>query len=202
MTTPLEALSFLSHQEPTPAYFVSFHEEINREKNDRGAAVLLGCHIELCLRYAIRNNLSQLENIQKLLFRSVGPLRSFEAKIRLGYGLGLFGPETKNNLDCIKGIRNAFAHAIIPITFDTPEVASVCRMMTMPEILPPRAIDPETFEPRGVLNMAPRPAPREIFQKICEATSHNLFVMGRVISRRSPSDPQYESSGRRHGPLP
>jgi hypothetical protein len=55
MTTALEALARLSRQEPTPEYFIAFQEEINAEKNDRGAAILLVCNVEICLRALMRN---------------------------------------------------------------------------------------------------------------------------------------------------
>jgi len=189
MKAALQALSSLAYQDPTPAYFAAFHEEIKREKNDRGAAILLSCHVEVCLRYAIRRGMKvkaqKIKDTEKLLFKSGGPLHSFEGKLRVGFALGVFGDETKYNLDCIKGIRNAFAHAVTPITFETPQVSTVCKFMKMPEILPPCAIDPATLKPRGILGEFP--GVREIFQKICEATSHNLFLV---------------SVNERYGPLP
>jgi hypothetical protein len=203
MTTPLEALSSLSRQDPTPQYFVAFHEEVQREKNDRGAAILLACHVEICLRYAIHHNLVVVKKeSQRLLFHTGSPLISFEAKIRIGYSMGMFGKQTKVNLDCIKGIRNAFAHAVIPLTFETPQIMEVCKLMVMPEILPPRSIRPDTLEPTGLL--PPFPTPRQTFQKICEALSHNLFLVGTLVSRGTRTDPKIGRSEARtlRGPLP
>jgi hypothetical protein len=188
MTTPLEALAYLSRQDPTPEYFLAFHEEVNAEKNQRGAAILLASNLEVCLRYAISRNLAVVDDNYKLLFHSGAPLRCFEGKIRIGYGMGIFGDQTKNNLDCIKVIRNAFAHAVIPITFETAEIKAVCETMVMPEILYPRAISGTTGEPIGALQ--PNATTRQKFQKICEAISHNLFLFGTTISRGIPSDPE------------
>jgi hypothetical protein len=200
MTTELQSLAKLSHQDPTPEYFAAFHEEINTEKNDRGAAILLACNVEICLRFAIDRNLTIGTEAHKELFHIGGaPLRSFEAKIRIGYNMGLYRDQTKHNLDCIKGIRNAFAHAVIPIKFETPEVKAVCDTMTMPEICFPRAIDAKTLEPRGTL---PADAsPRITFQKICEAISHNLFMFG-TTSRGIPSDPEVGVPVKRVMPKP
>jgi hypothetical protein len=180
MTTALEALAQLSHQEPTPEYFVAFHEEVNAEKNHRGAAILLASNIEVSLRYAIARLLVTVDDSYKTLFRTSAPLSSFNAKIRFGYAIGLYKEQTTENLDRIRGIRNAFAHAVIPITFDTPEVSKVCGEMTMPEILPPRAFNASTMEAIGA--MPKNPTSRERFQKICEAISHNIFVVGMKIS--------------------
>jgi hypothetical protein len=199
MTTALEALARLSRQEPTPEYFIAFQEEINAEKNDRGAAILLACNVEICLRFAIDRNLTLGIDAYKDLFHTGGPLRSFEAKIRVGYNMGLFRDQTKHNLDCIKGIRNAFAHSITPIMFATAEVKTVCDTMTMPEICFPRAIDAKTHEPRGTLPVDA--TARLKFQRICEATSHNLFVFG-TISRGIPSDPEVGTPVKRVMPKP
>jgi hypothetical protein len=188
MTTALQALAYLSRQEPTPEYFVAFHDEINAEKNDRGAAILLACNVEICLRFAIDRNLTVGSEAHKELFHTGGaPLRSFEAKIRIGYNMGLYRDQTKHNLDCIKGIRNAFAHAVIPIKFETPKVKAVCDTMAMPEICYPQALDATTLEPRGALPVGA--TSRLKFQKICEAISHNLFMFG-TASRGIPSDPE------------
>jgi hypothetical protein len=180
LTTPLQALARLSRKDPTPEYFSRFHSEINAEPNHRGAAILLAANAEICLRYAIKRHLATTDDAEQILFQSGGPLRSFEAKIRVGYTMGLYGEKTKGNLDCIKAIRNAFAHTVIPIDFDTAEVKAVCDLMTMPEILPPRAIDAATYKPRGIL--PDFPTTRQRFQKICEAVSHNLFVL--ILSTR------------------
>jgi hypothetical protein len=177
MTTPLQALAQLSHKDPTPEYFARFHAEISAENNHRGAVILLASNTEICLRYAIRRHLAKTDytETEQLLYRTGGPLRSFEAKIRVGYTMGIYGAQTKNNLDCIKGLRNAFAHAVIPIDFDTPEVNAVCEQMTMPEILAPRAIEAATGLPTG--RLPDLVMPRQRFQKICEAVAHNLFVV-------------------------
>jgi hypothetical protein len=190
MARALEELSYLSRQEPTHQDFEAFQAEINAEKNDRGAAILLACNVEICLRIAIERNLTVESggDIYRLLFHSGSPMRSFEAKIRAGYGMGLYGDQTKSNLDCIKGIRNAFAYALVPINFETPQVKAVCDTMQMPEICFPRALSSATMEPGGALHH--NATTRQKFQKICEAISHNLFVFGSTICKGIPSDPQ------------
>jgi hypothetical protein len=163
--------SRFSRQDPTPEYFVRFFAEVNDEKNERGAVILLGANAELCLRYAIKRHLITADDVDWMLF--YGPLRGFEAKIRIGFTMGLYGLETKHNLDCIRAIRNAFAHAVIPISFETPEVRAAVELMTMPEILPPRAVD-KTGKPRGILPEFP--ATRKRFQNICEAVTGALQI--------------------------
>jgi hypothetical protein len=186
MANPMEALARLSRQDPTSEYFAAFHIEVNAEQNQRGAAILLACNTEIGLRYAIKRHLVPIEDedTERTLFHS-GPLRSFDAKIRMGYVMRLYGDQTRNNLDCIRFVRNAFAHATIPISFDTPEVKAVCDLMTMPEILPPRIVG-ETGRPKGIL--PDFPPTRKRFQAICEAVAHNLFVL--ILSRPNKSGAQ------------
>ncbi len=52
-----------------------------------------------------------------------GPLSTFSAKIRIAYALGAFGPRTKNDLNAIRRIRNAFAHAKQKLSFADSAVA-------------------------------------------------------------------------------
>jgi hypothetical protein len=63
------------------------------------------------------------------LFEERGPLSDFASKIQVGYAMGLFGPKTKQDLGLIREIRNAFAHSLALISFDTKEIADVCHML-------------------------------------------------------------------------
>jgi DNA-binding MltR family transcriptional regulator len=60
-------------------------------------------------------------NIERLL-DPPGPLSSFYGCIEMGFALGAFGPITYNDLHVVRRIRNGFAHAMVPLNFDTPEV--------------------------------------------------------------------------------
>ncbi len=46
-----------------------------------------------------------------------GPYGTFSAKIRMGHALRIYGDETRQNLDVLRAIRNAFAHTKKPIDF-------------------------------------------------------------------------------------
>jgi DNA-binding MltR family transcriptional regulator len=60
------------------------------------------------------------------LFDNNGQLSSFAAKINIGYALGIYGAEAKNDLNQIRDIRNAFAHTKTHIDFNIPEVLQIC----------------------------------------------------------------------------
>ena len=60
------------------------------------------------------------------LFAGNGPLATLSAKARVAYALGAFDRETRHDIDAIREIRNAFAHARMSLSFDTPEIAQMC----------------------------------------------------------------------------
>jgi hypothetical protein len=53
-----------------------------------------------------------------------GPLETFSQRITMGQVLQIYGPDTKYNLDLLRLLRNTFAHAHIPVTFETQEIAA------------------------------------------------------------------------------
>jgi hypothetical protein len=55
-----------------------------------------------------------------------GALYTFSAKLHCGYAVGLLSPAILADLNTVRSIRNAFAHATAPIDFDTPAVKGLC----------------------------------------------------------------------------
>jgi len=51
-----------------------------------------------------------------------GPLRSFSAKISMGYALGIYSEKIQHDLNIVRVIRNAFAHSKKLLDFDDPLV--------------------------------------------------------------------------------
>jgi hypothetical protein len=203
MTTPLEALISLSRRDPTPEHFSAFSAEVKDEKNNRGVAILLAANAEIALRTAIHRNLLVKEDSYSELFHAQrGILSSFEAKIRIGYSMGIYGDVHKINLDCIKAIRNAYAHSAQPISFDTPEVKAVCDLMQQVDAVAPRAVNAKTGKVEH--DLLGNETPRERYIKICGRVAHNLFWIGTTISPGIQCDPTnaYVPMTARHVPLP
>src|SRR5262249_47141854 len=65
------------------------------------------------------------------LFTGNGALASFSSRIQVASALGLLTREQRANLDYIREIRNAFAHATKPIRFATPEIKAVCALLVI-----------------------------------------------------------------------
>lgn len=99
----------------------------SRSSNGRGTALICGSLLEHNLEAAIRDKLVDLTNTEyKALFRGEAPLRTFSAKIKIGYALGLYGPVGRKQIELIKDIRNAFAHTLVPMNFTTKQVRDAC----------------------------------------------------------------------------
>lgn len=104
-----------------------FHESLQNE-SDRGV-VLISAELinnrltELFNKYLILNS-----NLRKeILENSVGPLHILSNKIKMAYCLGLIDKKNYNNLECIRKIRNKFAHRIFDASFDDTEIMQWCR---------------------------------------------------------------------------
>jgi hypothetical protein len=120
-------------------------------------------------------------------------LSTFARKIELGYALRIYGAQTKENLTTMRHLRNAFAHAKIPLTFDTPEVAAVCEQFTIMRVLPPSTVR----QPPEKSSMTPR----QLFEETATVIAHNLIwwslepVQGidpKALKLEISHDPSYE----------
>jgi len=118
----IRSLREITRLSPTSEEVDTLLTEIDTH-NHRAAAVLGAAFVEDALEYAIRHRFRPLsKSALEKLFEYPGPLSSFDAKIRIGFALGLYGEIVRNDLNVIRNIRNGFAHAKKPISFDIPEV--------------------------------------------------------------------------------
>jgi hypothetical protein len=88
--------------------------------------------VQLQLRIALERRLDIEAHRNEIFVIEYAPLRDFDAKIRMGHALGLFGPQTYEDLKLIKYIRNAFARAPSPISFSTVEIRQACDLLRIP----------------------------------------------------------------------
>jgi hypothetical protein len=96
----------------------------------RGAAVLGAALVEDVLQGCIEGRFVELSAVERdHLFSGTGPLSSFSAKTKLGFAMGIFGPRTRDDLDSVREIRNALAHAKRLFTFETPAIAAALRRL-------------------------------------------------------------------------
>jgi hypothetical protein len=126
--------------------------EIERPMNDRAAAIMAGAFVE------------------DALCRAVGRRSPFYSMIEAGFDRGLYKGLVRNDLHVIRNVRNAFAHAIKPITFDTPEVIEEVGKLQFPtwnQMTGGLAFGPARQENPH----------REIYANICRVLINELFLI-------------------------
>lgn len=101
-------------------------------QNDRSAALVLGAILEQSLETAILTHCVEMSEGDRTHLWGGGAedaVISFSAKIRLGYALGIYGPNSKADLDNIRHIRNLFAHTKTLLRFSSSEIRGLCFQM-------------------------------------------------------------------------
>jgi DNA-binding MltR family transcriptional regulator len=97
---------------------------------DRATAIIAALYAEDAIGALVRTYLARSDDkVMNELHGRDGPLSSFYSTILLAHGLGAIDETTKQKLSTIRQIRNAFAHAIRPISFQTPEVVDAVQKL-------------------------------------------------------------------------
>jgi hypothetical protein len=163
-------LGKITNAEITPEHFETYAREVSAIGNDRGAAILLAVQLEDVLGYALTLRLKIPNNKADEVFGHNAAMGTFDNKIRTAYAIGVITQETRFIFDVVRRIRNAFAHARVPVSFTTPEIATACRVFDLPKPLPPIAVPADGSVPVFT-------EPRQRFTRTCEILTHNLFVV-------------------------
>jgi hypothetical protein len=177
----LKAARSLTNAEMSSEHASAFMEEVRREKNDRGAAILAATNTENALRYVIARRLAVARSDDDSLFGLNGPMGTFDLKIKMARALKIYGKEANDNLVLLRTIRNAFAHAPTPITFETSEIKSLCKFLVIPFVLFPKSV---TVVDGKVIDLHEPTEPRARFNATCEALTHNFLIFGSHCSQK------------------
>lgn len=106
--------------------------------NDRSiilvASSLLGHSLEKLISSRLRKPNTSKE--KEVLFSDFGILGSFSQQIWMAYFINLIGPNTRQDLDKIRLIRNVCAHDMNPISFDQEELSSRIQSLHFPKVSP------------------------------------------------------------------
>ncbi|WP_354181630.1 hypothetical protein [Bradyrhizobium sp. LA6.1] len=138
MVSKLEALRKLSYAKTGQHHQEEFEKQLEPGTSDRGACLLMVAHLERELTAALESKLPNLDNSQRAaMFEQDGPLATFSRKITMAHALGIIGPKAFANFKIIRFTRNAFAHATVPITFDTTEIEQACGELHLIDPLAP-----------------------------------------------------------------
>jgi hypothetical protein len=173
MEIAVKAVRLLTNAEMSGEHASAFMEEVKREKNDRGSAILAATNTENALRYVIARRLVVARPDYDNLFGLSGPMSTFDLKIKMARALKIYGKETNDNLILLRTIRNAFAHAPTPITFETTEIKELCKFFVIPFVLFPKNVKVVDGK---VVEIDEPTEPRARFNRTCEALTHNFLI--------------------------
>jgi hypothetical protein len=166
-----KALKALSQKTLTYVEIANHFAYLKKERNDQAVAILASTLVEDALEGAILSRLAALPSTRTLLDFDQ-PLGTFSAKIRIAFALCLIGSFTRADLDCMRDIRNAFAHPRVHMKFTTPEVEAACQ-----------TLQNKTSKKRFRKNASPRFRYLETAEKI----THDL--LGEALEGKQPNQP-------------
>jgi len=95
-----------------------FCELISKKSNDRTVAIVGAAFVDDLLRQLLEFHFVGSNNVKKRLLSNERPLATFSSRIDICEAIGLIGPITLGNLNCIREIRNKFSHQIVMPTED------------------------------------------------------------------------------------
>jgi DNA-binding MltR family transcriptional regulator len=167
MASNFHKLRKLTNQPATAEHQEEYDKQTAAKADDRGFCLLISALVENALEQALDHLMGKLpEGVREAVYRDDGPLATFAQKITMAHALEIIGPVTYANLRNIRQVRNAFAHAKVPINFKTAEVAAVCSDLQRINIFnPPQGVDQEPTLPA-----------RARFENVC----HQIMV--RLVS--------------------
>ena len=173
------SLSRLIRESPRLPEILLLHGEL-RTQHGRAAAIVACTLVESSLEGSLLSKMTTLTDAEIVnLFSREGPLSTFHGKILVAQALGIIGRSTKRDLETIKTVRNAFAHARRPIQFDTPEVKTVVDRIGFLE-----RVDAEHF---SGIDWPPKTT-REKYTAACNAFSYYFLSsrLGHISDSENP----------------
>jgi len=127
-----KSLSKLARQPRTIAETFSHLFDAGRY-DDRSFAIIAAVEVERALERRLFYHFDfKRRDEEELFIGAQAPLSSLSAKIKIAYALALIDNDMRADLDAIRTIRNVFAHAEKPYTFETQEIADECKKLRLP----------------------------------------------------------------------
>ncbi|AWG83697.1 MltR family transcriptional regulator [Vibrio parahaemolyticus] len=143
--------------------FTEFWEQL-ADENDRGVALSAGEMFSELLKEMLLRKLSDTKESKALIEGFNAPIGTYSARIKLAYALSYITEDEKKDLECIRKIRNEFAHSWRKVSFEDTKVVAQCKNLIH--------CDEDLKSPLSHLY---RP-PREQFNIGCTKLSHALLT--------------------------
>ena len=126
-----EALRRLSRKFPAPPEIERIMNDLGSEK-DISIAIVASAIAEASLEKLITQKFKTKSSaLIGQIFKTSGPLADFHAKILIANAFQIITSNMAEELHSIKTIRNTFAHAKVPISFDHELVAREVNALKM-----------------------------------------------------------------------
>lgn len=173
----------------------------NHDSN-RAVAVVWPAIVENRLTDALRAYTRPDESVSKELFRPEGALGTFGQKVKLGYRLGLYEKDLKDDLVLLTKIRNAFAHRVDITDFETSPIRDFMDQMTTLKVHRNllehmKKENPSDFEGKTRLSILSCELIdyRNSFHLCIRLMTHKLVAIERALKNRQPFPPQSTPTG-------
>lgn len=134
-SAPAKRLSKLASQIPEDTVVWDALQGLVNEHSlwaDHAIALIGSSYVEKALEVGITTRLMPLTKSERdalFSYESRGPLSDLSSRIKLAYAFRVVGPKTRDDLEHIRAIRNAFAHSIMPVGFEIKEVSDICDLL-------------------------------------------------------------------------
>lgn len=134
----LPTLNDLARQRPTRVEINTFPEHLE-DQPARVVAITYGALLEALLEDALMAHMLVLnpKRFDELFRDANAPLSTWSAKTLLAHALGILGDEMRSQMDQVRKIRNAFAHAIRSLDFDNPTIKAACMSLDCQRLVRP-----------------------------------------------------------------
>ncbi|MDQ7250815.1 MltR family transcriptional regulator [Dongia sedimenti] len=129
---------------------------------DRAAAIVAAALLDGALDRAVQAAFVQDPEALKSMFAESSPLGSFGNRINLGYLLGIYSKDARDDLRRIAKVRNRFAHSLAARKFTDDGIRDHCMNLKLVERYmidandPNRKLEPGDFMSYGVADSAER----------------------------------------------
>ncbi|MCB9959604.1 MAG: hypothetical protein H6843_13465 [Rhodospirillaceae bacterium] len=129
----LESLRSLRNRLPNKQEFEFLKRELGNADSDRTVALIAGAILEVGLRNFLESKRDLFDSaLRKKLFPPKARSPRFAELISTAGDYGFIDSHIQDDCDCIREIRNTFAHSIVSISFKTEEIRVACKRLTKP----------------------------------------------------------------------
>jgi DNA-binding MltR family transcriptional regulator len=175
-----KALRELSHKFTAPPEVEKILNDL-RTKDDYHVALLAVSIVEATLDRLIVSRLRKTDNeFLNSLFQNRGPLSDFNSKILVAEAFGIVTSPLAAELHSMRVVRNAFAHAKMPISFTEPAVET--------EVKSSKLLDAMRSIKIPVSGGDPRPLTLNSKSSFLFAVRITLIMLNEIAKFKSPAE--------------